>query len=276
MNNEDDRWSEHGLGHLLNPADPDREDREWIAQVRDAIVRKAVGFQPKRFRFESLPAIGRITVSSPEVMTPLEALNRGKRYSDQIKPFNFLNTCHVAPFGHPPGSDPEHFHLIAPYESRPQRWLKKEWIDQYSGEAYRITTSGYHGKRQTARVKTYGEVVEEYEFHPESKCADANGNPCRKQTVGLLQRRRIQVNEIRFIGKESNILEDVEAGSVHSAREAYTEYPDPSRSEWETKIRPSLKRIPLKVLVKECEGRLSRRALIDIRAGRSKPHRKNR
>lgn len=225
-------------------------------------------------RFRDLPAVGRITVSSPAVMDPLKALNRGKRYSDQIKPFNFLNTCHVAPFGHPPGTDPEHFHLIAPYETHPRRWLSKDWVDQYSGKTYRITTSGFHGKRETARVKTYGEVVEEYEFHPESKCADADGNPCRKQTVGLLQRRRIQADEIKAIGKESNILEDVEAGSVHSDQ-AYTEYPDPNRSKWETKTLPALKRIPLKILVKECDGHPSRRALIDMRAGRSKPHRKN-
>lgn len=276
VSNEDDRWSEHGLGHLLNPADPEREDREWIAQVWLNIIRKALGFRPKAMRFKDLPAVGRITVSSPAVMDPLKALNRGKRYSDQIKPFNFLNTCHVAPFGHPPGIDPEHFHLIGPYENRPRRWLKKDWIDQYSGKSYRITTSGFHGKRETARVKTYGEVVDEYEFHPESKCSDTKGDPCRKQTIGLLQRRRIQADEIKPIGKESNVLEDVGAGSVHSAEDAYTEYTDPNRSEWETKIRPALKTIPLKVLVKKCEGRLSRRAIIDIRAGRSRPHRKNR
>lgn len=30
-NNKEDRWSEHGLGHLLNPTDPESEDRDWIA-----------------------------------------------------------------------------------------------------------------------------------------------------------------------------------------------------------------------------------------------------
>ena len=33
LNNEEDRWSEHGLGHLLNPSDPESEDRDWIAQA---------------------------------------------------------------------------------------------------------------------------------------------------------------------------------------------------------------------------------------------------
>lgn len=45
--------------------------------------------------------------------------------------------------------------------------------------------SGYHGSRHAARVKTYGEVLREYEFHPESKCADKDGNPSGKQTMGL-------------------------------------------------------------------------------------------
>jgi hypothetical protein len=27
------KWSAHGLGHLLNPTDPDGEDRAWMRQV---------------------------------------------------------------------------------------------------------------------------------------------------------------------------------------------------------------------------------------------------
>lgn len=73
-------------------------------------------------------------------MRPLEALNNGKKYAAQIKPFNFLLTCHVKPFGHPTGADPEHFHLIAPYQSDPRQWLKMPWIDQYTGNRYGITT----------------------------------------------------------------------------------------------------------------------------------------
>jgi hypothetical protein len=125
-------------------------------------------------------------------------------------------------------------------------------------------------------VKTYGEVLEEYEFHPEAKCADSRGNPCDKQTIGLLQRRHIRIDQIRFIGKESNSLEEVESGAEQSAQNVYTEYVDPRRDEWTTKILPALKRAPLKVLVANCRGKLSRRAIIDLRAGRSRPHKKTR
>jgi hypothetical protein len=95
VNNGEDRWSEHGLGHLLNPSDPESEDREWIAQVWLNIVRNTLRLVTKKLRFEHLPAIGRVTISSPAVMRPFENLNKGKRYADQIKPFNFLLTCHV-------------------------------------------------------------------------------------------------------------------------------------------------------------------------------------
>jgi len=207
-------------------------------------------------------------------MRPLAQFNKGKKYPDQIKPFNFLGACHISPLGHPVGVNPERFRLIAPYESDSRKWLNADWIDQYTGKRYRITTVGHYGNQNIARVKTYGEVALEYEFHPESKCGDANGNPCGKQTIGLLQRRNVQIDQIKYIGKESNSLEEVKSGLVQSAQSVYTEYPDPRRDEWATKMLPALKKMPLLRLVK-LSG-LSRSTLIEIRAGRSRPHRKNR
>jgi hypothetical protein len=180
----------------------------------------------------------------------------------------------VKPFGHPVGADPEQFHLITPYDNNPKKWLKKDWIDQYTGSRYRITTAGHHGSRWTARVKTYGEVLEEYEYHPEAKCADSEGNPCDQQTVGVLRRRHIKIDQIRFIGKESNSLQEVESGVEQADQNVYTEYVDPRRDEWATKILPALKKARLILVETECKKRLSRRAIIDLRAGRSRPHRK--
>jgi hypothetical protein len=276
VNNKKDRWSRHGLGHLLNPTDTEASDRNWTAAVWQMIIRKGCGLKTTALSFAHLPAIGRTTVSSPFLMKSFEALNAGKSYAEQIKPFNFLLTAHVIPFGHPPGVDPEKFHLITPYDSDPRKWLEKEWIDQHSKKRFRITTRGYCGSRQTARVKTYGDVVTEYEFHPESKCADESGNPCERQTVGLLQRRHIKIDLIKCIGKESNSLESVDEGMVQSEQNVYTEYADPRRSEWITKIQPALKKAKLAVLIKACGKRLSRREIIELRADRKKPHRKTR
>ena len=274
VNNKDDRWSEHGLGHLLNPTDPESEDREWIAQVWLSLIRRALGMPMQNLGFEHQPAIGRTSITSPAIMRPLEKLNEGRTYVDKIKPFNFLVTCHVKPFGHPPGIDAGRFHLIAPYETDSREWLKNTWTDQYSGKDYKITTIGHHGDRHTARVKTYGEVLAEYAVHPESKCADAKGKTCDKQTVGLLQRRHVRIEQIKYVGKESNSLEEVEAGFIHSAENVYTEYPDPRRDEWQTKILPALRKVKLSIL--EEESGLSRRMLIKARSGKVRPHRKNR
>jgi len=273
-NNNKDRWSRHGLGHLLNPTDPEASDRDWTAAVWEMIIRKGCGLKTAAPRFAHLPAIGRTTVSSPFLMKSFETLNTGKPYAEQIKPFNFLLTAHVIPFGHPEGIDPEKFHLITPYDSDPRKWLEKEWIDQHSKKRFRITTRGHCGTRQTARVKTYGDVVTEYEFHPESKCADGSGNPCERQTTGLLQRRHVKIDLIKCIGKESNSLETVDEGMIHSEQSVYTEYADPRRTEWIVKIQPALKKAKLEVLVEACGKRLCRREIIELRASRKKPHRR--
>jgi hypothetical protein len=273
VNNDDDKWSEHGLGHLLNPTDPDSEDRKWIKQVWLYIIRKTEGLQVQQPAFANVPAVGRVTVSSPPVMRPFSELNEGKHYSDQIKPFNFVLTCHVNQFGHPTGANPARFHLVLPYDNDPRKWMKREWIDRYSGLRYRIATTGHHGDRRTARVKTYGEVVEEYAFHPESKCADSSGERCGRQSVGLLQRRHVRIGRITYIGKESNSIEDVESGMIQSADDVYTQYIDSRRDEWMTVTLPAIREIQLSVLMKETG--MSKRALLDLRAGRSRPHPKN-
>jgi hypothetical protein len=92
------------------------------------------------------------------------------------------------------------------------------WIDQYTGQSYQFSTESFHGSRGVARVKTYGDVLREYEFHPGTKSTDAKGKPSGRQTIGLLQRRHIRVGQIIYIGKESNKLEEIELGIVHSAQ----------------------------------------------------------
>jgi hypothetical protein len=69
-------------------------------------------------------------------------------------------------------------------------------------------------------------------------------------------------------------LESIDEGTVHSEQNVYTEYADAKRSEWIVNIQPALKKVSLSVLVKECGKSLSRRELIELRASRSRPHRK--
>jgi hypothetical protein len=68
-------------------------------------------------------------------------------------------------------------------------------------------------------------------------------------------------------------LKRVDEGMVHSEQNVYTDYADPRRTEWIVKIQPALRKSKLEVLVKACGKRLCRREIIELRAGRKKPHR---
>lgn len=247
------KWSEHGLGHLLNPTDPDSEDREWLRQLWQGIVREELGLLPQWPAWLDRPALGRLTISSPELLKPFKGLNASKGYPDQVKPSNFMLTAHVARFGHPDGVAPEHFQLIAPYETDPQKWLRLPWIDRASGQPYRITTEAETGGAMVARVQTYRDVREDFLHHPEAKSAGPDGRPCGRQTVGLLGRRvvRSMPELTTHVGKESNRLEEMEAGIEHDPDEVWTEYTDPRRDSWRTLVLPVLRQIPAKQLAKQ-------------------------
>ncbi|MBV9480648.1 MAG: hypothetical protein JO249_07835 [Acidobacteria bacterium] len=102
-----------------------------------------------------------------------------------------------------------------------------------------------------ARVKSYGDVLREYEFHPEAKCADPSGAPCSKQTIGLLARRHVTIDGITYIGKESSRLEEVEEQSLLGPTDVYNAYVDPRPDEWATKILPKLRAV---LISEACEG----------------------
>jgi len=273
INNDDDRWSEHGLGHLLNPTDSESEARDWIGQAWLGMIRRSLNLATRRPGFESRPAVGRVSISSPAVLRAFRELNAGKPYAQKVKPFNFMLACQVKNLGRPIGADPTRFHLIAPFEPNGTRWTKMLWIDQYSSRRYKIQTHGAHGTRTTARVQTYGDVLRDYETHPEAKCADTQGRPCSKQTIGLLQRRHVLAQCIVPIGKESNRLEEADAGFIQDAQGVYTEYPDPKRDEWATSILPALRKMPVSRLM--AETGLSRATIQAVRMGR-RPHRRAR
>jgi hypothetical protein len=276
-NNKKDHWSQHGLGHLLNPNDPDSDDRNWILKVWLNIIRKALGLPVEKLPFENAPAISCFTVSSPNLTERLASLNQGKKYPDMCKPFNFLLAAHVEYFGLPIGADPKHFQLLAPYNPNPRNWTRMGWIDRHTGDTYRITVEddeNAHMHGGPVLVKTYGSVIEEYEYHPEPKCAGADGKPCNQRTIGLLQRRHVRIGKIVPIGKESNKLEEALAGLIHDERDAMEEYPDPKRSEWRTEIVPALAKIPLPWII--AESGMLRRELQRIRAGGTIPRSKNR
>jgi hypothetical protein len=164
------RQNHYTIGVSTDTTGESELDRPSLAEHDSAIAgptREAAGLRETGPRGRC-----QVSVSSP-VLRLLQDLNAGKPYGEQIKPFNFIVSCHVRGLGHPVGADPNH--LMAPYEKDPRRWAKLPWNDQHTGQRYGVSTSGPHGTRAAARVKTYGDVLREYEHHAESKCADASG-----------------------------------------------------------------------------------------------------
>jgi hypothetical protein len=74
----------------------------------------------------------------------------------------------------------------------------------------------------------------------------------------------VRIDSITPIGKESNTLEEVQAGLVHDEQNVYIEYPDPRRDYWSREVVPALRKLPLNVWERESGGK-SRRILIDAR-----------
>jgi hypothetical protein len=269
--------SEHGLGHLLNPTDPpdieedaegDEEREAWMKTLWEGIVTEAVGQRYAWPKWFDHPALGRITASSPEMLRPFTAYNRGKPYAQQVKPYNFLLTAFVRRFGHPDGVDPAHFHLVAPFESDPRKWTKLSWMNLYDDKdiRYRITAErSDYIVSDLAQVKTYRDVLDEYRGHPEGKSLAPDGALCRGSTVGLLRRRPVTARILTHVGKESNRLESVEAGLVHDPEEVYSEYEGPAHSPWHLFVVPILKQMKRSVLAEKTG--LSVRAIAAIRNG---------
>jgi hypothetical protein len=278
--------SEHGLGYLMNPEDlPDIEDqgeedpdrKAWMSTLWEGIVTEALGHSYAWPDWLDRPALGRITASSPQMLRPFATWNKGKPYAEQVKPYNFLLTAFVQRFGYPEGADPNHFHLVAPFESDSRKWKTLAWRNLYdeTGTRYMIrTVSSLYAVSGEVQVKTYRDVLDEYRRHPEAKSLAPDGSMCSGTTVGLLRRRPVTASRITHGGKESNRLEEVEAGLVHDPEEVYTEYEDLEHGPWQTLVLPVLKRIPVRRL-QEQTG-MSPSQLKAIRNGHALPHHSNR
>ena len=122
------------------------------------------------------------------------------------------------------------------------------------------------GTRHIARVKSYGDVLKECEFHEEAKCADAGSAPCDKQTAGLLRAARDDRVATTLHRQRVEQARRDRGGSVPDAGDVYTEYLDPRRDEWVMRILPVLRGASVSAII-NAEG-MSPRALQRVRAGR--------
>jgi len=228
--------SQHGLGHLLNPTDPDSPNRDWINDTWQRVISNALELPIADPAWLDVPAVGRLTISSPHLHRLLAALNEDRAYHEQIKPFNFLLIAFVSILERP--ADDQHMVLIAPYANNPRDWSRMPWINRYSTRTYTITPISSEGYERDGlvTVKTYRDVLTEYATHTEAKSADPTGRPCTRRTTGLLERRHVTVRTITHIGKEANQLEDVQAGLHARQDDVLNAYDDTEQLRFEAAL----------------------------------------
>src|SRR5205823_6179479 len=118
-------------GHLLNPTDPESDDRDWIGDAWRWILGQELGLPVAAPAWLNQPALTRITVSSQTMMRPFTAWNDGSAYVEQIKPANFLLAAQAEPLRNP-GIDLGRFRLVAPYDSDPAHWADLPWRNLYN------------------------------------------------------------------------------------------------------------------------------------------------
>ena len=267
----DMRPSEHGLGQYLDPSGSGRT--HWIPEVWRGILHRALGLAYKSPAWFQRHTVIKNHVTSIAELRVFDAYNAGREYAERIKPFNFL----ISAAGAKPPAGVElrgSFRLIAPWEPESSKWSSLKFTDIHHPTLGTFRISTRPDRPGVAKVETFSDLVGKYGTHPEFKSCDADGRPCTRGTVGLLQRRHVTVGKIVLIGKESNQLEEREAGELtrEDADQWLTTYED--HDEWYRIVLPALKLKHIAV-VADATG-LSERRVRDILAGRVLPHRSNR
>jgi hypothetical protein len=129
--------SGHGLGYLFAPkknqrteeSDNEADDKVpvWVIEAWDWLIRRELGLRGKPPTWLDLPAMMRMTMTSPNVM-------RHNR-PDWLAPFNFFLFPLISDLGgFPPGLDRATFNFLVPFESDRTKWNRLKGITCGMGE----------------------------------------------------------------------------------------------------------------------------------------------
>jgi len=261
--------SEHGLGQYLDPSGPDSESKAWIAELWMTILRQALGLAHEPPEWFEQPTMLRSTVTSVAELRVFQTYNAGLDYAQRISPFNFF----ISAAGAKPPAGLElrgSFRLIAPWQPDASKWINLECLDAHHPALGPFRISVRPDRPGVAKVETFSDMAAKYGTHPEFKSNDSEGQPCTRATVGLLQRRRVTVGRIVLIGKESNRLEEREAGELtrEDADQWLTTYED--HDEWYRLILPKLRELGAQSCA-EATG-MSERRVREVLSQRALPH----
>jgi hypothetical protein len=178
------KYSTHGLGHLLN--------------INGEEIWKSI--LTKNFKeYSDKIAVSQITISKPSIHNRFKKMNFNKLYKKQIKPFNFMLI----------GSEKNGIIPCLPYSKDITGIQYKQFVDYKSD-----TTSSNLPLPLSEYWYTLEDVLTQYVRH--------NDNKFDYDSEGIAHRKHIIVDRIRYIGKESNNLDDNLSGIEKPDYSEYT------------------------------------------------------
>jgi hypothetical protein len=121
-----------------------------------------------------------------------------------------------------------------------------------------------------AVVKSYREVVSEYLVHREAKSLAPGGDRSGWHTVGLLERRPMVTEDVAYIGKEANELDDSLAGQIRDEAAVLNTY-GAEIGDWEATL-PLLFELPRNWLIEK--SGVDRSSIHRYLSGTTRPRRR--
>lgn len=151
----------------LSMTETSRVDRDgdappWIVEVWTAVIEAAEAGEPLQARIHGALQMGgigdrlavtRVTLSTPRL---LDATREYQEAEGKMRPFNFMICAHTAPMGLPDNVDPDHFQLMAPFESDPRKWSGLTWVNR---EPTRYRSAGWAERQHLLEAKAAAEAV---------------------------------------------------------------------------------------------------------------------
>lgn len=200
--------SGHGLGYLFAPKKSkhgdigdeengkDDEAPIWVVEAWAWLIRRELGRKGRDPAWLNLPAMMRMTMTSPNVM-------RHNR-PDWLAPFNFFLFPLISDLGgYPSGLDRSTFNFIVPFEPDRRQWSTLSGINLWDEQTYRISMHP-DGKRNSVVPESMRIILSQYLRHPEAKSLAPDGKVCTGNTRGLLGRTSVVAGEVIPIGKETD------------------------------------------------------------------------
>lgn len=191
-----EKVSEHGLGYLCPPKggfNKRVKSPQWIVDFWEYLLRRAESLPAKAPSFFRKPAMLRMAVTTPQVLRPLQRLQKGLPYELRTKPYGFVLSPILNRFMEAARTEP--ITLITPFTKDLRKLHRQKFVNIHNGEIF---------DTPPIPVETFADVFEEFCLHPENKSTAPDGGMCEPKTEGLLRRRAINAGWVVRHGKETD------------------------------------------------------------------------